>query len=206
MLTHVLYAAVLALSATTVTCNPRPVKSLPNCSAAPAACKCPSGTTLHASSTYALIGASAKNVKAITGSFFETAWFGASPDKTTGRDNRPGATRSFQGPTSVGTYTFIEKIVSYEESRDGSFTVLFEQANGPIPYKNGTGSFSGYWDTLSVINAAEHQTLLYWDIYDCWTGVVSDNAAFHESAINNLTSILRSQGRLVGHTELPVSF
>lgn len=44
---------------------------------------------------------------------------------------------------------------------------------GPIPYTNGTGSFSGYWDTLSVKYADVHETLIYWDIYVCWTGVVA---------------------------------
>ena len=44
---------------------------------------------------------------------------------------------------------------------------------GPIPYTNGNGSFSGYWDTLSVKWAAERETIVYWDIYLCWTGVVS---------------------------------
>lgn len=44
---------------------------------------------------------------------------------------------------------------------------------GPIPYDNGTGSFSGYWDTLSVKYADVHETLIYWDIYVCWTGVVA---------------------------------
>ena len=44
---------------------------------------------------------------------------------------------------------------------------------GPIPYNNGTGSFSGYWDTLSVKYADVYETLIYWDIYVCWTGVVA---------------------------------
>ncbi|KAL2045951.1 hypothetical protein ABVK25_011903 [Lepraria finkii] len=207
MFAHLIYTTALALSIATINCAPQPRdNSLPDCAAAPAECKCPAGTTLQPSSTYALIGASAKDVKAITGSFFETAWFGSSPQAVSGYDNKPGATRTFSGSTSVGTYTFVEKLVSYKEYNDGSFTMLFEQDNGPIPYKNGTGSFSGYWDTLSVKYADAHETLIYWDIYVCWTGVVSDNKAFHESAINNVTSILKSQGKLLGHSEPPVSF
>lgn len=69
MLVHVLYAAVLALSAATVGGSPRPGgNALPDCAAAPAECKCPFGTTLSSSTTYAIIGASANDVKAITGS------------------------------------------------------------------------------------------------------------------------------------------
>lgn len=75
--------------------------------------------------------------------------------------------------------------------------------------------------------ADEHETIIYWDIYVCWTGVVAgaylvcltglrilclrdirppDFATFHESAINNATSILKSQGQLTGRSEPPVSF
>ena len=68
MLARMFYIAALALSAAKV--NGDPVSSggsLPNCASAPADCTCPSGTTLQNSTTYAIIGASAKNVKAITG-------------------------------------------------------------------------------------------------------------------------------------------
>ena len=41
---------------------------------------------------------------------FQTAWFGSSPQNVTGRDNTPGATRTFTGGTSVGTYTFVERV------------------------------------------------------------------------------------------------
>lgn len=107
-------------------------------------------------------------------------------------------------------------------------TMEFEQSNGPIKYTNGTGSFSGYWDTINVKYFAKTETIIYWDIYVCWTGVVSgmwdrrvalkigsartltalviDFAAFHESGINNVTSILKTQGKLTGRSEKPVSF
>lgn len=68
MLARVFYIAALALSAAKANGNPVPSgNSLPNCAGAPAECKCPSGTTLQNSTTYAIIGASAKDVKAITG-------------------------------------------------------------------------------------------------------------------------------------------
>lgn len=69
MLARVFYIAALALAAAKV--NASPVyggNSLPNCAAAPAECQCPAGTTLQNSTTYALIGASAKDIKAIAGS------------------------------------------------------------------------------------------------------------------------------------------
>lgn len=43
---------------------------------------------------------------------------------------------------------------------------------GPIPYRNATGSFSGYWDTLSVKYAAAHESFIYLSNYLCATGVV----------------------------------
>ena len=107
---------------------------------------------------------------------------------------------------------------------EASLTVSFL---GPIEYHNGAGSFSGYWDTLSVKWADEHETILYWDIYLCWTGVVAgaylvcltglrtlclqdirppDFVTFHVNAINNVTSILNAQGQLTGHSVAPVSF
>lgn len=48
---------------------------------------------------------------------FDTAWFGDSPKETCGKDNTPGATRTFVGPTAVGTYTFIEKVGRPRETR-----------------------------------------------------------------------------------------
>lgn len=238
MFAHLIYTTALALSIATINCAPQPRdNSLPDCAAAPAECKCPAGTTLQPSSTYALIGASAKDVKTISGSceqlhfdllilwkflqlifpsftVFETAWFGASPQAVSGYDNKPGATRTFNGSTSVGTYTFVEKVSRWSNNHvetvlltnviaicslshtknimtapspcyssrttvDSYDTVKWEWIVahhlllGPIPYKNGTGSFSGYWDTLSVKYADAHETLIYWDIYVCWTGVVS---------------------------------
>ena len=67
---HKYYAAVLALATAMVDGKPtHPQRdSLPKCAEAPADCKCPAGTELQYSTTYALIGAAAKDVKAITGS------------------------------------------------------------------------------------------------------------------------------------------
>lgn len=69
MLSHIFHSATFALLLAFGQAAPRPNgASLPDCAAAPAECQCPSGTTLQKSSTYALIGAAAKDVKAITGS------------------------------------------------------------------------------------------------------------------------------------------
>ena len=68
MLAHMFYIAALALSTAKANGNPVPSgNSLPDCASAPADCICPSGTTLQNSTTYAIIGASAKDVKTITG-------------------------------------------------------------------------------------------------------------------------------------------
>lgn len=47
---------------------------------------------------------------------FQTAWFGDSPQKISEQDNTPGATRTFTGVTSVGTYTFVEKAGGLRET------------------------------------------------------------------------------------------
>lgn len=69
MLNHIFHSATFALLLAFGHAAPRQNgASLPNCAAAPAECQCPAGTTLQKSTTYALIGASAKDVKAVTGS------------------------------------------------------------------------------------------------------------------------------------------
>lgn len=97
---------------------------------------------------------------------------------------------------------------------------------GPIPYRNATGSFSGYWDTLSVKYAGAHESFIYFSNYLCTTGVVDgmfsplrdaedeclqygfllDFNGFHEFATKNAESILQSRGQLTGHSTPPVSF
>ncbi|KAL8659037.1 MAG: hypothetical protein Q9202_007311 [Teloschistes flavicans] len=134
------------------------------------------------------------------------SWLGLTPESTSGLDDKAGATRTLTVPTNFGNYTFVEKLVSYKEDSDGSFTLLFEQANGPIPYRNATGSFSGYWDTLSVKYAGAHESFIYFSNYLCTTGVVDDFNGFHEFATKNAESILQSKGQLTGHSTPPVSF
>jgi hypothetical protein len=126
MFGYTVLATMLALSAVVAQ------SGLPDCAADPRSCECPFGITLSDSTTIAIIGAAAGDVKAITGScelnhssrisclawhspntafiVFQTDWFGTTPESTSGVDNTPGSSRTLVGETAVGTYSFVEEV------------------------------------------------------------------------------------------------
>ncbi|MCJ1366362.1 hypothetical protein MMC16_005490 [Acarospora aff. strigata] len=202
MLSHIFCVATLALSALAY---PRP---LPDCGQKDRPCKCPSGTSFLNSTTYAVIGGSAKDIKAIAGSYFNTDWFGFTPDSVTGPDNTKGSWRTLTGETDVGTYTFLERLYEIKEKRDGSFLHKYDQKNNPVIFypQHGNGSFAGYWDTLDVKYVDDCKTDVLWNIYACFTNGKSEMfSGFHESALNNITAILKTQGKLRSNGTAPWS-
>ena len=106
--------------------------SLPKCSSTSTTpCTCPSGTQYEQSVTFAVIGAAAKDVKALTSDCLSTkqylihmertlthtivvykiAWLGVEPFATKGPNNTPGVSlRSVHLPTLVGTYNITERV------------------------------------------------------------------------------------------------
>lgn len=59
----------------------------------------------------------------------------------------------------------------------------------------GVGEFYGDWDIVQVRAKGRSRTDITWTIYACFT-VDGGFTPFHESAINNITSILQTQGKL----------
>lgn len=149
-----------------------------------------------------------------------TDWFGHSSYNLTGIDNTVGAIRTLSGETSVGYLTFFEALYAYNEKKDGSFTHAYELVHGksaanlsiitrnelrltdtcftvPLKYNNsfGVGEFYGDWDILQVRAKGRSRTDIIWSIYACFTPD-GGFTPFHESAINNITSLLTAQGKM----------
>ncbi|KAK2741486.1 hypothetical protein FQN57_005619 [Myotisia sp. PD_48] len=181
------------------------LESRPECSQFTGpSCTCPANTTFQESTTWAVLGANARDVKAIAGSFQNTDWFGVSSENVKGKDNTLGCTRTLTGEMPVGVLTFVERLYGYQESADGSFTHFYDIENAPINYEGpaGSGSFHGDWDVLDVIADGPDRTKIVWSIYACFT---PDGGFehFHESAIKNISSILVSQGKSTGMIQAP---
>ena len=90
---------------------------LPTCSSLTfgSPCQCPAGTKYETTTTYAVIGANAKDVQALTGSFFNIEWLGMMPEKTAGPDNSIGSTRTDFVRTMKGGYEFVEEVSHNED-------------------------------------------------------------------------------------------
>ncbi|KAI0197592.1 hypothetical protein F4808DRAFT_463632 [Astrocystis sublimbata] len=182
---------------------------LPHCSAKSITpCQCPSGTQYSESVTVSIIGADVKDVGAIVNDFFTSDWLGVHPSSTQGPNNKPGKSiRSAMLPTAYGTYNVSELLVQLDVKPDGSFVQRFEQlpCTIPVEYDSHNGSISGYWATIEGTRIFESETLLRWSEYACETGHPQDFAEFHESAMKNVTEVLKSQGKIKGVNVDPVS-
>ncbi|KAL8729266.1 MAG: hypothetical protein Q9166_004887 [cf. Caloplaca sp. 2 TL-2023] len=114
---------------------------LPTCSSLTfsSPCKCPEGTSYESTTTYAVIGANAKDVQAVTGNFFDITWLGMVPRETAGPPN---------------------STLRWDTSPDGSFETAYKQQNTPIPYKEefGPGAFAGELVTWTAEYLGEHET------------------------------------------------
>lgn len=100
------------------------------------------------------------------------AWFGFLPYATTGADDTPGATRSYNFPTSIGQYNITEELTYFYTDPSGSFEWKFEQApfNVPTEYHTHNGSFGGYWATMKSDALFQNETVVNWSAYLCATG------------------------------------
>lgn len=198
MFSQIFCASALVLS---VLASPTP---LPPCSFKTfnKPCACPSGTYYVNSTTQAVIGANAKAVAKITDNFLDTAWFGSAAASTTGHPHRVGSTRSFV----QGGFTLTEELYSFKQKSCGSFTMKYIQHDAPITFDipGAPQTYAGEWDTLKMTSISKDQTAVYWNIYSCFS-VESPFIEFHESAINNVTAILKAEGKLTGQSEAPHS-
>ena len=81
------------------------------------------------------------------------------------------------------------------------FTTKWNLIDAPVDYvstsASSKGILAGSWDTMEV-RATGTQTYWYWNIYACFSAPF-DFAAFHESAMKNVTSVLQAQGKTHGN-------
>ncbi|KAL8652935.1 MAG: hypothetical protein Q9226_004053 [Calogaya cf. arnoldii] len=186
---------------------PEPI--LPTCSSLTfsSPCQCPEGTSYESTTTYAVIGANAKHVQAVTGNFFDITWLGMVPRETAGPANSVGSTRTDYVRTMRGAYEFIEETLRWDSSPDGSFETAYKQQNNPILFQQefGPGAFAGELVTWTAQYLGEHETAVSWSCYVCFTGGLNGFPEFHEMGITNATKILDAQGKLKGKSIKPWS-
>ncbi|KAL9609098.1 MAG: hypothetical protein Q9167_006112 [Letrouitia subvulpina] len=170
-------------------------------------CQCPEGTQYESTVTYAVIGANAHDVRAVTGNFFDIRWLGMEPLETEGPENTKGSTRKDWVPTMKGHYNFTEEALEYKFHPDGGFETAYKQQNVPIVYHadQGPGSFAGELVTWKSEYMGEHETAVQWGVYVCFTGGLLGFPEFHEMGLNNASKILEGQGKLKGKNVKPWS-
>ncbi|PLN76558.1 hypothetical protein BDW42DRAFT_198896 [Aspergillus taichungensis] len=190
---------------------PHSTRGLPLCSAStPRACACPSGTTFTNSTTWARYPAAVKDVTAITGNYFETAWFGSSPIKTSGQPYTVGADRTLMGELpNTAPFPATERLTMHKQLPNHSgFQIKYQMVDAPFHYNqtNGErGQIFGYWEFMEIHAVSPIRTHWVWNIYSCFS-TPSDFEAFHESAMNNVSSILESRGKMYGRLIGPYSY
>ncbi|KAL8910089.1 MAG: hypothetical protein Q9171_004610 [Xanthocarpia ochracea] len=170
-------------------------------------CQCPEGTSYASTVTYGVIGANAKDIHALCGNYFEIEWLGMRPMETAGPPDTVGSTRTNWVPTMMGNYKFIEELLRWDESPDGGFASAFNQQNIPIVYNDdvGPGAFAGQLITWKSQYLGQYQTSVTWSVYTCYTGGLLGFPEFHESALKNVTEVLKGQGKLKGTSIKPWS-
>ncbi|KAG2419200.1 hypothetical protein HFD88_003995 [Aspergillus terreus] len=192
--------------------------SLPPCSMVDRPCKCPPGTTFKNLTTYGVIGAPARDVQDIMGSFFDLQFQGGLvPSSTKGKDNIPGAVRSFNFSGPAGYYVISEqvclrprinsghvadvyKLTKWKTSPDGSFNQQYQQSpKPPVVQVPGAGAYHGGWTSIiGQQTVVRNETAIAWKNWRCETGETFPSATSHEGGITNTSAVLQKQGKLTG--------
>ncbi|KAI0486875.1 hypothetical protein F4859DRAFT_510658 [Xylaria cf. heliscus] len=157
---------------------------------------CPPNTDYNESTTITYVGATADDVGSLINDFFDVSWAGLDIVMLQGPDNFPGLSIRDTNITTPLVFRFVYP--------DGSFEQRSEQ-RGVVPYLVGNGTFSGLWTTLKGDRVFENQTLVRISRYFCQTGHPFDYAAFDQTALSNVTSILAAAGKISGVSTDPVS-
>ncbi|APA13061.1 hypothetical protein SS1G_08566 [Sclerotinia sclerotiorum 1980 UF-70] len=211
-----LIASALALPAATVASSnsksrptPSPPK-LPACGPTPQPCSCPAGTYYQVSTSVAIVPASASDLQSVIGNFLQTSWFGTSPESITGTGTIPGAQRHLLGEIpGAGIYPITEELTLYKPyPNNGGFYQKFQMGDAPFYFNMTTGApgiLGGTWDIVDVHAIGSKTSSWLWNIYACFS-VDFDFQGFHESAMLNVTSILKSQGKTSGSLIGPFSY
>jgi len=163
-------------------------------------CKCPENSYYTHSTTYAYYPAQTRDVTAITGNFFDITWFGHFVNSTEGSPYVAGSKRAGYEVPPDGKDKLLtqEQLSNYTRSRDGGFFYSYNTINTPLRFNktDGTiGAVAGSWEFIEVKEITPGFTSMIWDIHACLT----DRWAlgpFHESAMGNVTNILRKRRQL----------
>ncbi|KAF2809438.1 uncharacterized protein BDZ99DRAFT_388130 [Mytilinidion resinicola] len=191
---------------------PQGLAAAPACGPDPVTCRCPTGSFYQTSTSYSFYPVAAKEVTRITGHFLDTAWFGTSPNRTTGQTTTPGAKRYLWGdvPDGKSQLLIAEKLTQFTAyPNDGGYYMKFQMDDAPVKYakkSGGKGVLAGSWDIVDV-REVDGQTFMLWNIYVCF-GDLFDFKGFHESAMKNVTAILKKQGKISSSAQMvgPISF
>ncbi|KAI0447483.1 hypothetical protein F4803DRAFT_324897 [Xylaria telfairii] len=187
----------------------------PKCDATPQSCVCPSGTVFQSSTSYATVYADTGDLTELISNFTNTAWFGTSPTSISGDAKNPvrlliGDVEGVPVPTNEKLTVFTDYSGKSDQSRttrfNDGFFMKFEVVDTPITYygNTGRGIIAGSWDTMDVRRIGKKETMWVWSIYACFSSGFPFNE-FHESAMNNITSTLKRQGKLSKPTLGPFS-
>ncbi|KAF2490809.1 hypothetical protein BU16DRAFT_516715 [Lophium mytilinum] len=190
---------------------PQGEAAAPACGPNPVTCRCPKGTFYQTSTSYAFYPVAAKEVTRITGHFLDTAWFGTTPNRTTGQTTTPGAKRFLWGdvPDGKSQLLITEELTQFNAyPNDGGYYMKFQMADAPLKYtkkSGGKGLLAGSWDIVDVREVNGH-TFMLWNIYVCF-GDLFDFQGFHESAMKNVTEILKKEGKINSSAQMvgPIS-
>ncbi|KAF2791286.1 hypothetical protein K505DRAFT_363961 [Melanomma pulvis-pyrius CBS 109.77] len=94
---------------------------------------------------------------------------------------------------------------SNSRASDGPFKLLYEQT-APVKFKNGQGSFAGWWYDLQAENVFPYQSQMRWSLFACQTGHPIDFAAYATARLEEIIKALEAQGLYKGDTLGPLSF
>ncbi|CAO2652185.1 Nn.00g004680.m01.CDS01 [Neocucurbitaria sp. VM-36] len=189
-----------------------PQASLPECGPDTVTCRCPANSFYQTSSSYAFWPVSASEITRLTVNFLDTAWFGTAPERTEGNGTAVGAKRYLRAelPEGKNVELIMEELTELTYYPDGGYWMKFQMGDAPFWYekeqRGNWGLLAGSWDIVDVreINGMAY---MLWDIHVCFMDTY-DLAGFHESGMNNLTTMLKAEGKIPQDASMigPITF
>ncbi|KAG9200840.1 hypothetical protein G6514_006548 [Epicoccum nigrum] len=176
-------------------------KKLPPCTIEDRRCRCPPGSTFKNFTSFGIVGAPAIEVQKIMGPFLNIEFQGGLiPASVSGKEGKPGASRTFHFTNNVGSYDITEVLTKFEAFPDGSFAQTYQQA--PKPQSVSIPGQGTYWGNWIVIKGQQtliaNETVVAWRNWRCDQGETFPAATSHEGGIANTSAILTKAGKKTG--------
>ncbi|KAF2675591.1 hypothetical protein K458DRAFT_381227 [Lentithecium fluviatile CBS 122367] len=178
-----------------------PPKNLPACSIVDRRCKCPAGSTFKNLTSFGIIGAPAIEVQKIMGPFLNIEFQGGLiPASETGKEGKPGASRTFHFNGPEGPYNITEVLMEFKAFKDGSFAQIYQQALKPASvHIPGGGTYHGNWVVIKGQQTLiANETVVAWRNWRCEEGETFPAALSHEGGIANASAIIAKAGKRTG--------